>query len=112
MNLRVTKTFGFGPVIEGASSAAGGGGMSGGTFGRGPGRGGGGGRGMDAGATNRRYALTVGVIGRNIFNNNNVATPIGNLGSPLFGESNGPAGRPYNDSSSNRRLDLQLTFTF
>ena len=112
MNLRVTKTFGFGPVIEGASSGAGGGGMSGGTFGRGPGRGGGGGRGMDAGATNRRYALTVGVIGRNIFNNNNVATPIGNLGSPLFGESNGPAGRPYNDSSSNRRLDLQLTFTF
>ena len=112
MNLRVTKTFGFGPVIEGASSAAGGGGMSGGTFGRGPSRGGGGGRGMDAGATNRRYALTVGVIGRNIFNNNNVATPIGNLGSPLFGESNGPAGRPYNDSSSNRRLDLQLTFTF
>ena len=112
MNLRVTKTFGFGTVIEGASSGAGGGGMSGGTFGRGPGRGGGGGRGMDAGATNRRYALTVGVIGRNIFNNNNVATPIGNLGSPLFGESNGPAGRPYNDSSSNRRLDLQLTFTF
>jgi carboxypeptidase family protein len=114
-NLRVSKTFGFGPAVEGASGAGGGGGMSGGTFGRGPGgpgRGGGGGRGADAGATNRRYALTVGVIGRNIFNNANVGTPIGNLGSPLFGESNGPAGRPYNDSSSNRRLDLQITFTF
>ena len=92
--------------------------MSGGTFGRGPGgggRGGGGGGGRggpDAGATNRRYALTVGVIGRNIFNNVNVATPVGNLGSPLFGESNGLAGRPYSDSTSNRRLDLQLTFTF
>jgi hypothetical protein len=113
MNLRVSKTFGFGPAIEGASG--GGGGMSGGTFGRGPGgpgRGGGGGRGADAGATNRRYALTVSVIGRNIFNNVNVATPIGNLGSPLFGESNGLAGRPYSDSTSNRRLDLQLTFTF
>ena len=115
MNLRVSKTFGFGPAVEGASGSGGGGGMSGGTFGRGPGgpgRGGGGGRGADAGATNRRYALTVGVAGRNIFNNVNVATPIGNLGSPLFGESNGLAGRPYSDSTSNRRLDLQLTFTF
>ena len=116
MNLRASKTFGFGPTIEGASGGGGGGGgMSGGTFGRGPGgsgRGGGGGRGADAGATNRRYALTVGVIGRNIFNNVNVGTPVGNLGSPIFGESNGPAGRPYNDQSSNRRLDLQLTFTF
>jgi hypothetical protein len=112
MNLRVSKTFGFGPAIEGASGRGGGGGMSGGTFGRGPGRGGGGGRGMDAGATNRRYALTLGVIGRNIFNNVNVLPPIGNLGSPLFGESNGLAGRPYSDSTSNRRLDLQATFTF
>ena len=110
-NLRVSKTFGFGPAVEGATGGGGGGGTGGGTFGRGPGRGGGG-RGADAGATNRRYALTVGVVGRNIFNNVNVATPIGNLGSPLFGESNGLAGRPYSDSTSNRRLDLQLTFTF
>ena len=89
--------------------------MGGGTFGR-PGgrpRGGPGGRGgPDAGATNRRYALTFGVIGRNVFNNVNVLTPIGNLGSPLFGESNGLTGRPYSDSTSNRRLDLQVTFTF
>ena len=106
MNLRASKTIGFGPTIEGASGGGGGGGgMSGGTFGRGPG-------GSGRGATNRRYALTVGVIGRNIFNNVNVGTPVGNLGSPIFGESNGPAGRPYNDPSSNRRLDLQLTFTF
>lgn len=114
MNLRVSKTFGFGPTSEAASGGAGGGGMNGGTFGRGPGgpRGGGGGRGADAGSTNHRYSLTIGVIGRNIFNNVNLATPIGNLGSPLFGESNGLAGRPYSDSTSNRRLDLQLTFTF
>jgi len=113
MNLRVSKTFGFGPAIGGTPGGGGGGGTSGGTFGRGTGgRGGGGSRGMDAGATNRRYALTAGVIGRNIFNNVNVGTPVGNLGSPIFGEANGPAGRPYNDPSSNRRLDLQLTFTF
>ena len=116
LNLRLSKTFGFGPVLE---SAAGGGGgpMGGGTFGRGPGgpgRGGpGGGRGgPDAGATNRRYALTFSVNARNVFNNVNLATPIGNLGSAFFGESNGLTGRPYSDSTSNRRLDLQVSFSF
>jgi len=116
LNLRLSKTFGFGPVLEG-TSGGGGGPMGGGTFGRGPGgpgRGGpGGGRGgPDAGATNRRYAVTFSVNARNIFNNVNLATPIGNLGSPLFGESNGLTGRPYSDSTSNRRLDLQVTFAF
>ena len=114
LNLRVSKTFGFGPVQEG-SAGGGGGPGAGGTFGRGPGRGGpggGGGRGMDAGATNHRYGLTISASARNIFNNVNVATPIGNLSSPLFGESNELAGRPYSDSTSNRRIDLQLTFTF
>jgi len=71
-----------------------------------------GGRGMDAGATNRRYALTFSVVGRNIFNNVNTLPPIGILGSPLFGEPNGLVGRPYSDPTSNRRLDLQVTFTF
>ena len=31
--------------------------------------------GMDVGATNRRYALTFAVSGRNIFNNVNLAQP-------------------------------------
>jgi hypothetical protein len=111
--LRLSKTFGFGPVVENAANSGPGGGMGGGTFGRGPGGGGrGGGRGMDAGATNRRYGLTFSVSARNVFNDVNVTTPIGILSSPLFGESNGLAGRPYSDSSSNRRLDLQMTFTF
>jgi hypothetical protein len=114
LNLRLSKSFGFGPVLEGASSGPGGG-PGGGTFGRpggGP-RGGPGGRGgPDAGATNRRYSLTFSVSARNIFNNVNLATPIGNLGSPLFGESNGLTGRPYSDPTSNRRLDLQVSFNF
>jgi hypothetical protein len=114
-NLRASKTFGFGPAIESPSGGGGSGGMSGGTFGRGPGgggRGGQGGRGMDAGSTNRRYALTFSVIGRNIFNNVNFAAPVGNLGSPVFGESNATAKPPFGNPSYNRRLDLQLTFTF
>jgi hypothetical protein len=117
LNVRFSKTFGFGPVVEN-SAAAGAGPMAGGTFGRGPG-GGGGGRGGSGGgppgaggASNRRYSLTFGVSVRNIFNNVNVATPIGDLGSPLFGESNGLAGLPYGNNTSNRRIDLQLTFTF
>lgn len=118
LNLRLSKTIGFGPTIENAANA-GGGGMGGGTFGRGPG-GGGGGRGGPGGgpglggppSTNKRYALTFSVSARNIFNNVNVATPIGNLGSPLFGDSNALAGRPYSDNTSNRRIDLQVLFTF
>jgi hypothetical protein len=118
LNLRLSKTFGFGPVVEGAANSGAGAGGGGGTFGRGPGGGGGGrggpggGRGPDAGATNRRYGVTFSIAARNIFNNVNVLQPIGNLTSPLFGESNGLAGRPYSDSSSNRRLDLQMTFVF
>jgi carboxypeptidase family protein len=122
--LRLSKTIGFGPTVE-SGGGSGGPGGGGGTFGgggvrvggggRGPGGGGpggGGGRGMDAGATNHRYALTFAVAARNVFNNVNVLAPIGNLGSPLFGESNGLVGRPFSDPTSNRRLDLQVTFSF
>ena len=116
LNFRLSKTFGFGPVLENASSAVQGGGMGGGTFGRGPGgqgRGGFvGGRGMDAGSTNRKYSLTLGVNVRNAFNNVNLGLPVGNLSSPQFGESNSLAGGPYNNSTANRRIDLQLTFSF
>lgn len=59
-----------------------------------------------------RYSLTFSVYARNIFNNVNLATPIGNLNSPLFGQSNALAGRPYSSSSANRRIDLQVTFNF
>ena len=111
--LRLSKTIGFGPVIEGASNKNAGGGPGGGTFGR-PTRGGGGGRGgfFDSGNTNHRYALTFGVVARNVFNNVNTLPLIGNLGSPLFGEANGLVGRPYSDPTSNRRIDLQVTFSF
>ncbi len=110
MNLRLSKTFGFGPITE--KVGGGGGPMGGGTFGRGPGGPRGGGRGMDAGATDRRYSLTFGVIARNIFNKVNLAPPAGNLGSPIFGESNALAGPPYSNSSYNRRIDLQAVFSF
>jgi hypothetical protein len=122
LNLRLSKTFGFGKVKEATAAAGPGGPGGGGTFGRGPGPGGGGGRGggfgggrgggLDSGATNRRYGLTFAVSARNVFNNVNLATPVGNLSSPLFGESNGLAGGPYSSNTANRRIDLQVTFSF
>ncbi len=122
LNLRLSKTFGFGKAKETTAAAGPGGPGGGGTFGRGPGpggggRGGGGGGGgrpggFDQGATNRRYSLTFSVAARNIFNNVNLATPIGNLSSPVFGESNGLAGQPYSSNTANRRIDLQVTFGF
>jgi hypothetical protein len=118
LNLRLSKTFGFGKKKETTAAAGAGGPPSGGTFGRGPGgdrRGGGfggGGFGGRDSSANRRYGLTFGVAARNIFNKVNLANPTGDLSSPLFGQANALAGRPYSDSTSNRRLDLQLTFSF
>ena len=117
LNFRLSKTFGFGPVQEGPPNAGQGGGMGGGTFGRGPGgglgRGGSAaGRVMDAGATNKRYALTFAVSVRNTFNNVNLATPIGILTSPQFGESNALAGGPFNSQTANRLIYLQASFSF
>jgi hypothetical protein len=114
LNLRLSKTFGFGAKKEAAAAGGPGGG---GTFGRGPGGGGGqhggGGGGMFGGnPSNHHYNLTFSVNARNVFNNVNVATPIGNLSSPLFGESNALAGGPFSSSTANRRIDLQVQFTF
>jgi hypothetical protein len=120
LNLRVSKTFGFGKKAEATNAGVGGPG-AGGTFGRGPGGGGprGGGGGGDrmggmfgGGASNSRYNLTFSVNARNVFNNVNVATPVGNLSSPFFGQANALAGLPYSTSTANRRIDLQAQFTF
>ena len=120
-NLRLSKTFGFKQKKE-AVASGGPGGPGGGTFGRGPGGGdhgggprGGGGGGMfggGGGSSNYRYNLTFSVNARNLFNNVNVGTPIGNLSSPLFGEANSLAGQPYSSPTANRRIDLQVQFTF
>jgi hypothetical protein len=115
-NLRLSKTFGFGREISRPGGFGGGGGG-----GRGYGRGlggqglssGGGGGPFNAGNnTNRRYNLTFSVSGRNIFNNVNLASPVGNLNSPLFGHANGIAGFFGGGGAANRRVDLQVRFTF
>jgi hypothetical protein len=61
---------------------------------------------------NARYSLTFSVNARNVFNNVNLATPIGVVGSPLFGRSNGLIGGFFSSPAANRRVDLQVTFNF
>jgi hypothetical protein len=123
-NLRLSKTFGFGKKPEGSGSSSGpGGGPRGMGGGRGGYGGGLGGRGLSGGggggglfgppsAVNARYSLTFSVNARNVFNNVNLATPIGVVGSPLFGRSNGLIGGFFSSPAANRRVDLQVTFNF
>ena len=114
MNLRLTKTFGFGPKAKSSSGAAAGGGGGGGQ--RGGGHGGplfGGGPSMMSTSSDRRYNLTFGVNVRNVFNHVNLANPNAVLGSRLFDVSNSLQGGPFSPgSSANRKIELQATFTF
>jgi hypothetical protein len=123
MNLRLSKTFGFGREATGGSGASPDGGPGGGRGRGGPPGGGLGGRGLSGAggpgggfgggaATSRRYNLTFSVSARNVLNRVNLAPPVGSLSSPLFGESNALAGGPYSFGSATRRIDLQVQFSF
>ena len=121
LNLRLSKTFGFGPETK-SSSGGGGFGGGGGRGPGGPGGGGLGGRGLGgaggggafrlSNSGNRRYNLTFSVSARNLLNRVNFAAPVGNLSSPLFDQSNALAGGPYSFGSATRRIDLQVMFSF
>ena len=114
LNLRVSKTWGFGTTkfsgpSGGARAGGGGGGGRGGGFG-GPG----GMRGGPGESSEHRYNLTLGVNARNILNHANLNTPNGALTSPYFLESTGITGGYGAEStaSNQRRLDIQLRFSF
>jgi hypothetical protein len=61
---------------------------------------------------NKRYTIEITLDVHNIFNNVNLAPPIGNLSSPLFGQSNALGGGPFANSTANRRIELETRFTF
>jgi hypothetical protein len=116
LNVRVSKTWGFGTTkFEGPSGGArantGGGGPRGGGFG---GFGAGGPRGFGGSENEHRYNLTLSVNARNILNHENLNTPNGSLTSPYFLESTNITGGYGAEatSSEQRRIDLQLRFTF
>ncbi|MDT4896942.1 MAG: hypothetical protein QOH25_2019 [Acidobacteriota bacterium] len=136
VNLGLSRTFGFGgsrdssnvagatPQDGGGRGAGGGRGGAGGGGGRGGGAGGGGfgggGRGGRGGAasSDSRYNLTFSIQVQNLLNTTNKGTPVGNLSSPLFGESLstasafGGGGGGGNAAAGNRRVTGQIRFSF
>jgi len=128
LNLRLSKTWGFGGETTSSGAGTTGGGPSGGG-GRGGGGGGTrGGFGMPGGfgggsTTSRRYNLTLGISARNVFNYENVAIPSGVIDPPdapggtasvpsFFGKPNALAGGAFSSTSASRLVYLQLGFSF
>jgi hypothetical protein len=64
------------------------------------------------GTTNHRYNLTFSISARNLLNTFNQGNPVANLSSPLFGETLSGGGGPFSSASANRRVDLQVRFSF
>lgn len=122
LNLRLSRTFGFGAETKGGGSGGprgmGGGGRRGGGGpggGLGPGGlngGGGGGNPFAMGGSGRRYSLTFSISARNLFNSENLAPPVGDLNSSRFGQSIQIAGGPFSSQTASRRLDMQVSFSF
>ena len=140
-NLRVSRNFGFGHTAQtqatngnnggggqggrGGRSGGGraGGGAMGGAGGFGGGRGGPGGGGFGGGGGDIRkpFNLNIGISFTNLFNNVNFAAPVGVLNSFRFGQSTstaggfggfGPGGFGGGTSAANRKIELQLRFSW
>jgi hypothetical protein len=131
VNLRISRSWGFGPETsstatnQGGGPGGGGGGPDGGGRRGGPpggglgpgGLGGGGGRGgpggmFGGGSTGRKYSLNFSVQALNLFNNINYGGPNGVLGSPHFDRSTTLAGGIYSTGSAARRIFGQVVFSF
>ena len=123
VNLRISRAFAFGTINRGNAAAAGPAGpavVGGGPGGPGrvaavgPGPQGGG----PAGASEKRYNLNVSINFQNLLNRVNLATPVGNLSSPSFGESLGLGGVFGNfggggsSGAGNRRIYAQVRLNF
>jgi hypothetical protein len=117
LNLRLTKSIGFGPKVKGSVGNQGQGGPGGGGGGRGGGGGPrgplfGGGPQMGGASSDRRYTVTFGVSARNALNNVNLGNPSGILGSRFFDTPNTLQGGPFSTGTAVRRIDLIATFNF
>jgi len=124
VNLRLSRTWGFGPT-KFAGSSGGSRAVSGGPYGGGGGGGprgggpmggfGGGGRGpFGGGTTEHRYNLTLSINSRNLLNHVNYSAPGGILGSPFFLQYTQIAGGYGAEATptDNRRIDARLSFQF
>ena len=111
LNLRLSRTWGFGTTkfagSSGGARASQGYGGRGGFFG--------GGRGpFGSGMTEHRYNLTLSVSARNILNHVNYTAPVGSMGSTNFLQYTGIAGGYMAEQTptDNRRIDILLRFQF
>ena len=116
VNLRIAKIFGFGALRESAARSGGtqpaAGGRADASLATGRNMGG-----LIRGpVTNHRYNLSVAMSVRNALNHTNPGPIIGNVTSPLFGRANQSAGglngEGFSENADNRRLEMQIRFTF
>jgi len=111
--LRLAHTWAFGPETGAGSDGSGGpSGMSGGGHGSG-----GPPPGMFGPGSGRKYSIVVSAFTLNSLNHANFAPPDGDLSSPYFGEYRSLGGLAVIAhggalSTYNRKIDLQLRFTF
>jgi hypothetical protein len=118
VNLRLSKTIPFGKRGRAPSPPPGEGGGRGPGL-RGPFGGGGRGEGGGRGGTGEGggQGLTISVSAQNLLNHVNPAAPVGNLGSPFFGQSLASAGgfgfgTGGSAGAGNRRIELQARVAF
>jgi type 1 fimbria pilin len=114
MSARLSKTFGLGKVTEGSGGSGGRGyhRRGGGLGGRGLSGSGDGGFSRRGNAASHRFQLEVGAMARNLFNKVNLGTPVGNITSPLFGESTSLAGGFFGSGAANRSINFFMRFNF
>ena len=62
------------------------------------------------------YNLSIALATQNLLNHTNPGPIVGNITSPLFGRANQPSGGAgnggFSEAANNRRLELQMRFTF
>jgi hypothetical protein len=113
MNLRISKTIGFGGE-RGGPKASSSGPAPAATVAAASGRGLGGLIGSPS--TSHRFNLSIGISIRNLLNHTNSGPITGNITSPYFGFANQIAGSPngegFYENANNRRLESQVRFTF
>jgi hypothetical protein len=115
-NLRLGRTWGFGPEKGSGSGAvrssrdsgpAAGPALAAPTGNRGL---------FNQPSTPRKYTFTAAMSCRNLLNHTNQGPIVGNIASSLFGRANQMAGTPngegFSEAANNRRLELQLRFTY
>jgi Carboxypeptidase regulatory-like domain len=97
VNLRLTKLFHFGRMPASATQTS---------------------SGAQRPSENHRYTISLAASIRNIINHNNPGPIFGNITSPFFGRANQSAGATgfggtgFLESANNRRLELQMKFSF